>query len=151
MHLRTTGTGDHAVGTELVAAPGDADVGGSPSRSGGIRVEGPREIQGLEMILGRGQCPGASRAVALQREPVLPGNDLVAARIVDEHGHAIEFARPAEKVDLRHLRQQACASRSAMHPSTPMMSSRPSSFSRPSSPSRLSALFSACWRTEHVL
>ena len=101
MNLGAAGVGNHAVGAELVAATGDAHIRRTPFRPGRRRVERPRQVEELEVVVGRRERGRTARLAAREGDPFLAARSLGAADIVDEGGEAVEFAGAAQEVDLR--------------------------------------------------
>ncbi len=105
MDFGASGVGDHAVGAELVAPPGDPDVG-APGRTGRlVGVERTSEIERFEVVLGRGKGRRPAAGVAGEGHASRLGRLIIGGRrcsrhVVDQHRQLVEFTRTAQEVDL---------------------------------------------------
>ena len=106
--LCAAGVGDHAVGTELVAAPGDTDVCALGPSRGSIWIEGAAQIEGFEVVVGGCERGRATRGVPGEGGPILQRDlpsSLHLVRIHDQGRELVQFPRAAEKIDLREPTQ----------------------------------------------
>ncbi len=78
--LGPAGVGDHAVGAELVAAAGDADIGAASPIAVYGRDHAP-QVERFERVAGGGQRRGPARAAALQGD-LLGGSSPGLIRVI---------------------------------------------------------------------
>ena len=96
MDFRPPSVGHNAVGAELVAAPGDADVGRSAGKASLVRVKGTREVKKFQAIRGRAKSLGSSGGRPLKCGP----NALISVLgcVVNQQRQLVQLSRTAHQV-----------------------------------------------------